>query len=117
MAAYPAKSISLLFLFVVLLHVYSVNSIVKKAPDGCSVCGKKSQKNNVFQDAEAYLVDFASCFNIHIVDNTNSQRICEGCRRAVREHRRTGKIFHHVSGFSKCDIFTQSAIIYCDLIM
>ena len=67
---------------------------VKKSKNGCVVCGRKSQPRK-FQKVKAYTNDFESCFKIVKAIDENED-ICEGCRRAVKEHRRTGKLFHHL---------------------
>ena len=71
---------------------------VEKSKYGCSVCRKKSQLSP-FQKAKAYTDDFDSCFGIRTAID-DDKLICEGCRRALQEHRRTGKSFHHVSAVS-----------------
>lgn len=78
-----------------LFALYNLGESVEKSKDGCSVCKKKSQLSP-FQRAKAYTNDFESCFGIRTVID-DDKLICEGCRRAVQEHKRTGKSFHHVS--------------------
>ena len=62
------------------------------------MCGRKSQPNK-FQKVKTYTNDFESCFKI-VKAIDEEEVICEGCRRAIEEHRRTGKSFHHVSAIS-----------------
>ena len=87
--------------FLVILVIFSLGNLgesVRKSKNGCVVCRKKSQPNN-FQKVKAYINDFESCFKmVKAIDE--DEVICEGCRRAVEEHRRTGKSFHHVSAIS-----------------
>ena len=75
--------------------MYNLDESVEKSKYGCSVCRKRSQLSP-FQKAKAYTDDLESCFGIRTVID-DDKGICEGCRRAVQEHRRTGKSFRHVS--------------------
>ena len=90
MAAYAAES---LFRIIIVCLLISNFESVKRSKLGCVVCGKKSQQI-YFRDASAYTGDLESCFGIL---STFAGDICEGCRRAIQEHRRSGKTFHHVS--------------------
>ena len=78
-----------------LFALYKLSESAEKSKYGCSVCKKKSQLSP-FQKAKAYTDDLESCFGIRTVID-DDKVICEGCRRAVQEHRRTGKSFRHVS--------------------
>ena len=87
--------------FLVILVIFflcNLGESVKKSKNGCVVCGRKSQPSE-FQKVKAYKNDFESCFRIVKAIDENED-ICEGCRRAVEQHRRTGKSFHHVSVIS-----------------
>ena len=57
---------------------------------GPLVCKKRSQLRP-FQKAKAYTNDLESCFGIRAAIDDDKFIICEACRRALQEHRRTGK--------------------------
>ena len=84
--------------FFFLFALYNLDESVEKSKYGCSVCRKKSQLSP-FQKAKAYTDDLDSCFGIRTAID-DDKLICEGYRRAVQEHRRIGKSFHHVSAVS-----------------
>ena len=79
-----------LFVFIVILVIFSqcyLAGSATKSKNGCVVSGRKSQpcyfqKRKVMRAIDAEDV------------------ICEGCRRIVEEHRRTGNSFQHVSAIS-----------------
>ena len=96
--AFFARSLLGITVVFFLFTLYNLGESVEKSKYGCSVCKKKSQPSP-FQKTKAYTNDFESCFGIRIAIDDN-KLICEGCRRAVQEHRRTGKSFHHVSAVS-----------------
>ena len=91
-----------LFVFVVILEIFSqcyLAESAKKSKIGCVVCGRKSQPR-YFQKAKSYEKEFKCCFGIVGRAIDTEDVICEGCRRAVEEHRRTGNSFQHVSAIS-----------------
>ena len=84
-----------LFMFVVILEIFSqcyLAESAKKSKIGCVVCGRKSQPR-YFQKAKSYKKEFKCCFGIVGRAIDTEDVICEGCRRAVEEHRRTGNSF------------------------
>ena len=91
-----------LFVFVVILEIFSqcyLAESAKKSKIGCVVCGRKSQPR-YFQKAKSYEKEFKCCFGIVGRAIDTEDVICEVCRRAVEEHRRTGNSFQHVSAIS-----------------
>ena len=85
--------------FLVNTSLWNLGGSVKKSKSRVSVvCGRKSQPSK-FEKVKAYTNDFESCFKIVKAIDENED-ICEGCRRAVEEHRRTGESFYHVSVIS-----------------
>ena len=82
-----------------LFALYGLGESVEKSKFGCLLCKKKSQLRP-FQKAKAYTNDLESCFGIRAAIDDDKLIICEAWRRALREHRRTGKSFHHVSAVS-----------------
>ena len=93
---------ALLFVFVVILEIFSqcyLAESAKQSKNGCVVCGRNSQPR-YFQKAKSYEKEFKCCFGIVGRAIDTEDVICEGCRRAVEEHRRTGNSFQHVSAIS-----------------
>ena len=82
-----------------LFALYDLGESVEKSKFGCLLCERKSQLRP-FQKAKAYTNDLESCFGIRAAIDDDKLIICEVCRRALKEHRRTGKSFHHVSAVS-----------------
>ena len=90
------------FVFIVILVIFSqcyLAGSATKSKNGCVVCGRKSQPR-YFQKAKSYEKEFKCCFGIVGRAIDTEDVICEGCRRAVEEHRRTGNSFQHVSAIS-----------------
>ena len=83
-----------------LFALYNFGESVEKSKFGCVVCKKKSQLRPFQKAAKAYTNDLESCFGIRAAIDDDKLIICEACRRALQEHRRTGKSFHHVSAVS-----------------
>ena len=98
MANFARNPLGITVLFL-LFALYNFGESVEKSKFGCLVCKKKSQLRP-FQKAKAYTNDLESCFGIRAVIDEDKLIICEACRRALQEHRRTGKSFHHVSAVS-----------------
>ena len=91
-----------LFVFIVILVIFSQCNLAgsaTKSKNGCVVCGRKSQPR-YFQKAKSYEKEFKCCFGMVGRAIDTEDVICEGCRRAVEEHRRTGNSFQHVSAIS-----------------
>ena len=82
-----------------LFALYDLGERVEKSKFGCLLCKRKSQLRP-FQKAKAYTNDLESCFGIRAAIDNDKLIICEACRRALKQHRRTGKSFHHVSAVS-----------------
>lgn len=114
MAIFAKTFRCLLQIVAVLLLVCELSNSAGKSENGCVVCGKKSQ-SRPFQKVEAYVKELEFCFGVVLTDGTNAGVICEGCRRAVQEHRRTGKRFHHVSNNIETLLNIQCASIPVNL--
>ena len=97
MAIFARNPLGITVVFL-LFAFYNLGESVEKSKFGCLVCKKKSQLRP-FQKAKAYLDDLESCFGIPTAID-DKHIICEACRRALQEHRRTGESFHHVSAVS-----------------
>ena len=94
MAVFAAK---LFFVFQCMLLLFLNTEGVQRSKDGCFVCGRKSQETR-FRSASPYAEDLENCFGGNLrLSASSTADICEGCRRALQEHRRTGQTFHHVS--------------------
>ena len=63
------------------------------------VCVTKSQ-SRYFQKAKIYEKEFKCCFGMIRRVIYAEDVICEGCRKAVEEQRRTGNSFQYVSAIS-----------------
>ena len=91
MAVYAGRFV--VFLACVLFCTLNVSESKERSKNGCVVCGKKSQ-GSPFRHVEKNK-ELEVCFGV-----TASGDICEACRRALQDHRNTGKTYHHVSVFS-----------------
>ena len=98
MAIFARNPLRIIVVFL-LFALYNLGESVEKSKFGCLVCNKKSQLIP-FQRAKAYTNDLESCFGIRAAIDDDKLIICEACRRALQEHRRTGKSFHHVNAVS-----------------
>ena len=90
MAVYAGRFV--VFLACVLFCILNVSESKERAKNGCVVCGKKSQ-GSPFRHVEKN-EELEVCFGVRA-----SGDICEACRRALQDHRNTGKTYHHVSVF------------------
>ena len=102
MAVFAAKC----FFVIQCILLLSLNTEgVKRSKDGCLFCGRKSQQTG-FRSASAYVKDLENCFGAKL-----SANICEGCRRALQEHRRTGQTFQHVSFETSFSIYINPFVM------
>ena len=106
MAVFAAKC----FFVIQCILLLSLNTEgVKRSKDGCLVCGRKSQQTG-FRSASAYVKDLENCFGAKL-SASSSADICEGCRRALQEHRRTGQTFQHVSFETSFSIYINPFVM------
>ena len=82
MAVYAGRFV--VFLACVLFCILNESESKERSKNGCVVCGKKSQ-GSPFRHVEKN-EELEVCFGVRA-----SGDICEACRRALQDHRNTGK--------------------------
>lgn len=92
MAANFSK-ISFLFFILCIWSIYATGILDKT----CTVCKRRCDKTMVSTRCISTQIDILfTCFGI-VRDGEGSALVCTTCRRAISEHKDTGKTFFHVS--------------------
>lgn len=89
-----------LITFLVVLFLCVVFSTLEKSSNKkCAVCEKKiKNEDKNYRKISGYVTFLYNCFGITYDRHSNGiELICNPCRRAVQQYKRTGKTFHHVS--------------------